>query len=115
MKEKDRIERIRQELAKALRLLYTSYIYSKETGAEGEEEDSEMETLKELSGSGIASLVASIMGLISYLKEGNIMDYRDADKFLEVLSELDVSSIDEMDFSLMDEVMLDFTNEAFDA
>ncbi|GEM_PF-3289778 len=115
MKEKDRIERIRQELAKALRLLYTSYIYSKETGGEGDEEDSELETLKELSGSGIASLVASIMGLISYLKEGHIMDYRDADKFLEVLSELDVSSIDEMDFSLMDEVMLDFTNEAFDA
>ncbi len=115
MKEKDRIERIREELARALRLLFTSYIYSKESGEELKENESGLETLKELNGSGIASLVASIMGLVSYLKEGNVMDYRDADKFLEVLSELDVSSIDEMDFSLMDEVMLDSTNEAFDA
>ncbi len=115
MKDKDRMERIREELARALRLLYTSYMYSKETGGDAGEGESEMETLKELNGSGIASLVASIMGLVSYLKEGNVMDHRDADKLLEVLSELDVSSIDEMDFSLMDRVMLDFTNEAFDA
>ncbi len=113
MKDKDRMERIREELARALRLFFTSYLYSKESG--GMEEDSGIETLKELNGSGIASLVASIMGLVSYLKEGNVMDYRDADKFLEVLSELDVSSIDEMDFSIMDEMMLDFTGEAFDA
>ncbi|NPB02875.1 MAG: hypothetical protein GXO39_00460 [Thermotogae bacterium] len=113
MKEKDRIQKIKDELAKALRLLFISYLYSKETGGDGDE--LELETLKELNGSGIASLVASIMGLVSYLKEGHVMDHTDADGFLEVLSELDVSSIDEMDFSAMDEVMLYLRNEAVDA
>lgn len=111
MKKSSKMERIKEELAKAVKLFYLSYMQFKE----GKQDDWDIEALKELNGTGLSSLVASIVGMISYLKEGNVIDYRDAMAFMEVISDLDMSFIDEMDLNSLNEVIMDGGDEEYRA
>ena len=111
MKKSNKMERIKEELARAIKLFYLSYMQFKE----GEEDDWDREALKELNGTGLSSLVMYIVGMVAYLKEGNVLDHKDARDFMSILSDLDISFIDEIDLESMDDIMMDVRNEDFEA